>query len=163
MFCKNCGKIIDDDSKFCKYCGANLINIKQINLINKTSSLCTKIELTNTKIINFINYLFNNDYLPFNRIKKNSLIIYTNTETLYIENKINKNLSEEMLFTLLNKENSNDVFIQYEQQIIPIIRKDYKRDYFDMRCLYGCPGSSRIQNKEKIEALNNININIDTI
>ena len=24
MFCKNCGKEIDDGSKFCQYCGANL-------------------------------------------------------------------------------------------------------------------------------------------
>ena len=24
MFCKNCGKQINDNSKFCKYCGCNV-------------------------------------------------------------------------------------------------------------------------------------------
>ena len=26
MFCKNCGKQIDDSSRFCKYCGSNVLD-----------------------------------------------------------------------------------------------------------------------------------------
>lgn len=31
MYCKSCGKQIDDDSKFCQYCGTSLTLVKSVN------------------------------------------------------------------------------------------------------------------------------------
>lgn len=34
MFCKECGKEIAEDSKFCQYCGAKLTTEKKLNITN---------------------------------------------------------------------------------------------------------------------------------
>ena len=42
MFCKICGKAIEDNSKFCKYCGANLIDeVKSKQTTNSRSKEIT--------------------------------------------------------------------------------------------------------------------------
>lgn len=78
MFCRKCGKQIEDDSIFCKYCGSNNLNNiqpgeEEVELntnINDTSvpSISSKNKNKNTsiKIINFLfyNYGFISDY-PF--------------------------------------------------------------------------------------------------
>lgn len=40
MYCKNCGKEIPDDSKFCQHCGSS--QTKQENYINFLSKYCNK-------------------------------------------------------------------------------------------------------------------------
>jgi len=39
MYCKNCGKQIDDDSRFCEYCGANqALPIEQPEIVSREQS-----------------------------------------------------------------------------------------------------------------------------
>lgn len=38
MYCKKCGKLIADDSVFCKFCGANISNLVTSGTINQSSS-----------------------------------------------------------------------------------------------------------------------------
>lgn len=45
MFCKHCGKEIDDKSKFCQFCGYKLISEDyNINLLNTTQETINQIE-----------------------------------------------------------------------------------------------------------------------
>lgn len=44
MYCKNCGKIIDDDSKFCNFCGAEHRIIKQQETVTEQQNIGVKRE-----------------------------------------------------------------------------------------------------------------------
>jgi predicted nucleic acid-binding Zn ribbon protein len=44
MYCKHCGKVIADDSKFCQYCGA-LQEVEHHNILTKFNNLSYKAKL----------------------------------------------------------------------------------------------------------------------
>lgn len=46
MYCKNCGKIIADDSHFCKYCGTLVDVLSEINNSNRTPKSGSEIVVT---------------------------------------------------------------------------------------------------------------------
>ena len=45
MYCKHCGKEISDDSKFCRYCGGNLVEeqVEEGTIVSKTNETETEI------------------------------------------------------------------------------------------------------------------------
>lgn len=46
MYCKQCGKVIDDDSKFCRYCGSSQeISVSDENVILQTENRKLKMEV----------------------------------------------------------------------------------------------------------------------
>lgn len=47
MFCRNCGKVIDDNSRFCSYCGTNLFRDSTVESVNNTNSEPDTIEVRN--------------------------------------------------------------------------------------------------------------------
>lgn len=58
MFCKNCGKEIDDNSKFCQYCGAKIVepNSKKefVEALNKIR-YCPKCKNKHQKLLQSAN------------------------------------------------------------------------------------------------------------
>ena len=60
MKCPNCNKLIDNDSNFCEYCGA------EIKRINEDKSTKTKIKALNVSLgLWFLSYLFIIRYMPY--------------------------------------------------------------------------------------------------
>ena len=65
MYCKHCGREIDDNSEFCKYCGKQLVDKKKIivefkNILNKINIIKVNSELfifINTGLLPFLNDL----------------------------------------------------------------------------------------------------------
>ena len=67
MYCKNCGELIDDDSKFCRYCGTNQESItetdepeqeqpkQESNIVEEiTSKVSSRLSISNKPIIVYL-------------------------------------------------------------------------------------------------------------
>lgn len=147
MFCKNCGKEIDDDSKFCKFCGTDLYTEKQtIQIFNKVSSILTKVNMGKININELISVLVKEGIIPNNPTSIKSCGIYC-TEIIFITNGIiNPEIQNKDILSILNELNEDTIYVYYDMP-----RNNYD-NYMDMVCLYGCPNSKKIKDKEKIEA-----------
>lgn len=147
MFCKKCGKQIDNDSIFCKHCGTKLENSKiKVNITDMIENKTFEVELEDCLIVNLFSYLFKNKLLTkYNTLNLN-YTMYFDDENIFIQdNKLNPKYINTNLSEIVNEEH-NTFYFYYES----------KKNYFsanDMRCLYGCPNSKKIQDKN-IEALN---------
>lgn len=58
MYCKHCGKEIDDNSSFCKYCGKKLVEIQKITIDIKKPQILDKASDKVKSIWDFIYNLF---------------------------------------------------------------------------------------------------------
>ena len=55
MYCKHCGKVIADDSKFCRYCGTNLVDVslaeESSNVSQSNETKAETVEPSNDEVI----------------------------------------------------------------------------------------------------------------
>lgn len=150
MFCKFCGKQIDNDSLFCKHCGKELEKdskkIYNITIYDNFQRRHDKFEINNG--ITFYElkaFLQNKGFIPFN-IRIGSFNVYEIQE----DNKVSVIFDESKES---NKKIDCTIFEKYEN---PSLLIDYRQDigYRDpgsFVCLYGCPVSNKIKNNEKGE------------
>ena len=64
MYCKNCGNKIDDNSKFCKFCGANLQEVEENNIEGESFSETQQNNVNSQPFSETPQN--NNEYNPFN-------------------------------------------------------------------------------------------------
>ena len=149
MYCKKCGKIIDNDSVYCKYCGRKLefnkINITLIDIIKNQE---VEIELEDCSIINLFSFLIKNKYIPTSKPNNMYYTLYLDDDNIFIQNnKSNPEFSNTLVSDIIKEKQTKTFYIYYES----------RNEYFnarDMRCLYGCPGSNKVQERANIEAMN---------
>ncbi len=108
MFCKHCGKLIDNDSAFCMYCGGSQNNNNrndeptQINPISK-SRLFRRIHITKTSIADGIIFLCKKLIILLKELLVNALIIIVvcTPITILDFNRIRIPFDEEITGTIL--------------------------------------------------------------
>lgn len=159
MYCKNCGKEIDKDSKFCKYCGDNLeIVSKEITIIDRKTDRFSSIKIKKINIEELFQLLIKEGIIPNNSYSIRTSEIYIEDLVLFKNMKINFKLNNtDDVISILDKYDKDYLFLYYEE---------YKPNYsnpMDIRCLYGCPGSKKIQEIAKCEVLNLNNKDIEVI
>ena len=65
MFCYKCGKKIDKEDSFCRYCGANLKNKNNASEITENVNLNVSFNKKNDRVIDAINYAYKEGALGF--------------------------------------------------------------------------------------------------
>ena len=72
MYCKHCGKQIDDNSQFCKFCGKKLVETQNINIEFTKPKVIENIQSYFRKLLNKYRSLCNdprqNEEFPFNSL-----------------------------------------------------------------------------------------------
>lgn len=129
MFCWNCGKQIDDISKFCQYCGAKIEPISDNCLQNPT------IKDTNTHQLPSITFSLRGNEITFDyRIEK-----YTQFRKEFMEQyqRYNDSLIEKVQGTLSKLKDSEldnclDIFIQFGTDTITWLQKTVHQKLISM-------------------------------
>lgn len=151
MYCKNCGQYIDDNSKFCKYCGTSQAIMASVGVINKINNRSGIIEIpSNISVENFVGLLFAQGWIPNNAFSVSTLRITPVKDDNYImyDSKGASSQNKDTLLETLAEHNSDDIFIYYEEQRYPKLDDDLyiprRKSYGGSGvCLYGCPSSDR--------------------
>lgn len=139
MFCKNCGKEIDNDSKFCKYCGEKFVKENLVVVENKVTHINKEVSIDNIFTAQeFFNLLISEGIMPSTQIVLESCKIYKDGHFV-------ANYFTERLY-LGELEKGNILSLVYDTELI---RRPSRRDFYDGRdmvCLYGCPNSRKNKN-----------------
>lgn len=158
MFCKNCGQYIDENSKFCKYCGTSQAIMASVGVINKVTGRSGVLEIpSNISVETFVGMLFAKGWLPNNAFTVSTLEIKPTKDDNYViydkdgENSANKST----ILETLAEHDSDDVFIFYKEKYQRVDLYDDDDEFYRPRrprpyggggvCLYGCPSSDRIE------------------
>ncbi len=152
MFCKHCGKYLDEDSIFCKYCGTSQAVMTSVGVVNKVNGRSGVLEIpSNITVDNFVSMLFAKGWIPNNAFTVSTLKITPVKDEDYVmySSSGSSSQNKESLTETLAEHNSDDVFIYYEEKKNVIFDDD---DYYARRpyrgsnvCLYGCPSSEKIE------------------
>ena len=130
----------------------NKINI---NIYDMVALKEYQIEIEDCFVIDMFNYLLKNKYIPKQFIKNEEIlqyIIYFDDDNIFIQNnKLNHLYENKFISEIIKEKNQKTFYVYYEP-------KRYNMDTRDIRCLYGCPSSKRIQNRNNIEALNLVEV-----
>lgn len=140
MFCKKCGKEIENDSIFCKYCGEKIISEKlKIQISNHTIDHIFDLFVEeDTTISDLVDMLLLKRIVPNERTPVQTLQVYTKDEILYMAGMTEK------LEDSVKKYLKNDNVINIRYTETPKTIHNHYDDPRNMVCLYGCPTSSKV-------------------
>lgn len=121
MYCKNCGKENDDDSKFCRYCGFK-INIKAFNDSNEKNKINSNLKLKKkNKILLGIIFLVLITSIVFIILK-----FENNQKSVYVQSDLNadtENSSNMIELTAMNNKQEN-IKINIDKEFVTNILYD---------------------------------------
>lgn len=153
MYCKNCGQLIDDNSAFCKYCGASQGISTKIGIINERTGHSGEVEIDiRMSVSDFVSYLIKNGWIPNHSTSISSLTIRAGQDPqYYIYQSGGNSQNKSTLIDTLADHNSEDVIINYSEPVYIREERHYHnhRGWSDMVCLYGCPSSEKIEDNDE--------------
>lgn len=141
MFCKNCGKEIDKDSKFCKYCGTALEEeCDEITLIvyNEVISRHFSVTLSNEKTYSdLFETLIKMNILPTVSISIRSAVLFDKNRNFIADTKTTSKFEDEYIY------NNAPIVLTYQEMRPEIHNHNHYGSPRDIVCLYGCPNSKK--------------------
>lgn len=152
MYCKNCGQYIDDNSRFCKYCGTSQAIMASVGVINRINGRSGVLEIaSNISVENFVGMLFAKGWIPNNAFSVSTLRIKPVKDENYViyDSTGPNSKNKDTLLETLAEHNSDDIFIFYDEHKVLRIDDDFyrpRRPYSGGGvCLYGCPSSDKLE------------------